>query len=73
MGGGRHRQPVARGIEADRRRQACQIVGKRSAELVDRGGVEPQVVEAALDEPAADRPGHHVARREVGERVLVAP
>ena len=36
-----------------------------------RGGVEPQVVEAALDEPPADRRGDDVARREVGERVLV--
>ena len=37
-----------------------------------RGGVEPQVVEAALVEAAADRLGHHVARREVGEGVLAA-
>ena len=69
--GGRHRQPVARRDRGRPRGTRGQIVGKRSAKPSMRGGVEPEVVEAALDEPAADGPGHHVARREVGERVLV--
>ena len=36
-----------------------------------RRGVEPEMVEVAVDEPPGDRSRHDVARREVGERVLV--
>ena len=72
MGGRRHREPVAGGVEPDR---AAGRPDRREAgrELVDGGGVEPQVVEVALDEPPADGLGDHVAWGEVGQRVLVAP
>ena len=47
------------------------MVGNRGGEVVDRGGVEPEVVEVAFDEATADRLGHDVTGREVGQRVLV--
>ena len=72
VGGGRDREPVVRRIEAD---GAARLPDGREAgrELVDAGGVEPEVLEVALDEPSADRLGDDVARCEVGERVLAAP
>ena len=70
--GGGDGQPVVRGIEADAR-HASPDRREAGREVVDPGGVEPEVVEVALDEPAADRLGDDVAWREVGERVLVAP
>src|SRR5439155_14021417 len=69
VGGGRNREPVARRVEPDRLARAPDR-GEPRRETVDTGGVEPQVVEAALVQTTADRARDNVARREVGERVL---
>src|SRR3954452_1321231 len=71
VGGGCHGQPLARGVESDR--ATCGPDGREAlGEALDGGGVEPHVVEIALDAATADRLGHDVAGREIGERVLVA-
>ena len=68
--GGRDRQPVARGVETDAR-HARPDRREALGEVVDAGGVEPHVVEAALEHAAADRraPRRRVARgRRAGAR-----
>ena len=67
---GGDRQEVERGVETDGAHRAPDR-GKTLGEVGDFRGVEPHVVEAALDAAARDRPGHHVAGCEVGERVLL--
>ena len=65
-----HRQEVDLRVEPDRSAPTPRSSGT-AGEVGDRRGVEPEVVEPALDEPSRDRAGDDVTRREVGQRMLV--
>jgi hypothetical protein len=66
---GSHRQPLPGRVETGvaaggpDRREPLREVG-------DAGGVEPEVLETALDEAPGDGPGHDIPRGEIGQRMV---